>query len=425
MGYIILIILNILSPLVGAGVILMFLFSPRRNLLKNLKNEFSERFVMRPKRQILGGYIWMHAASVGEVRSVVKIAQQLKDYYKRPILITTLTAAGRAAAEKEPVFDTAALAPLDFYPFVKKFLKIYTPRRLFIIEADLWPNMLVCCAKNNVPAGIINGRLSARSAGRYKLIAPLMKLVFKNMAFVCAQNEEIKDRYISLGLQADKAHICGNIKYDMLNEDPAHQEKVREILNMLGWQNSQIITCGSTHEVEERVIISAAQKLPDTKFIIAPRHLERKKQITAMLDESGLKYAVLSKRGGYPADAQILLADTMGWLGALYNAAAAAFVGGSIAKKGGHNFLEAAALGKPVLMGKYSYNAPEVAAKLLQTKGGFLVDENNFAEVIKDLISSQPGLAAASDAARGAALSFKGATDKTMAVVKEYESKRT
>jgi 3-deoxy-D-manno-octulosonic-acid transferase len=427
MGYIILFLLNLIFPFAAVGIILAFLFSSRRNLLKNLKNEVGQRFVLSKNKNILGGYIWIHAASVGEVKSAVKIAQDLKDFYKRPVLITTSTAAGRAAAEKELAFDASVLMPADFYFFVKRFIKIYSPFRLFIMESDLWPNMIIACGNNKIPVAVINGRLSQRSAARYKILSPLVKLVFKNISFICAQSEDIRSRYIGLGAVPAKVHTTGNMKYDMLNAEPPRLEEAQTLIDELGWRGSKIITLGSTHLEEERVAISAAKTFADIKFIIAPRHLERIKYILSMLKESGLKYAVLSeieKNGIFAGgSAQILLIDAMGWLGAFYKISDMVFVGGSISKKGGHNFLEAAILRKPVIFGKYYYNAPDVAKELIKSGGGILAGGDNFADIIKKFIYRADLLKAASAASANTALSFKGATAKTMAAVKKYEKK--
>lgn len=425
MGYIILLLVNLVFPLAGLGVIIFFFISPRRGLLKNLTNELSQRFMLGVPPQSTKGYIWVHAASVGEVRSIAKTAAGLKEYYKRPVIITTSTAAGRDNALKEPIFDKAVLMPADFYLITKRFIDAYRPHRLFIVEADLWPNMIVACGRNDIPVAIINGRVSQRSAGRYKLLSPLVTLVFKYIKYVCAQTPDIAARYKYMG--ADRVEVTGNIKYDMLSSAPVRAAEVQNVTRALGWQNANIVTCGSTHGEEEAVILEAAKKLNNVNFIIAPRHLERKKQIIDTLEASGIKYAVLSRILKKPElqenGARVLLADTMGWLGAFYNAAGIAFVGGSISKKGGHNFLEAAILAKPVLFGKYYYNTPDVAAALLASGGGILVDRDNFDTTINKLFSDGEALKRASENAVHTAQSFKGATEKTLNVVKNYERK--
>lgn len=424
MGYLILLLLNLLFPFIGLGIILFFLISPRRNLLKNLRQELSERFLMSSPGQTYKSAIWIHAASVGEVRSIVKTAGELKAFYSRPIIITTSTAAGRDTANKELVFDKAVLMPVDFYPLIKKFIKVYKPYRLFVIESDMWPNMIVGCGRHDIPVGIINGRVSARSAKRYKLLSPLLKLVLRYITYICAQTEEIAQRYIDMGADSSRVYATGNIKYDMLNDNPARTDDVKDIIGMLGWTGKEILTCGSTHEEEESIILSAARGFKDLKIIIAPRHLERRKHIISMLNAGGFDYQVLSavkKSGKAKQGSQILLADTMGWLGAFYQAATLTFVGGSISRNGGHNFLEAAVFSKPVLFGKYYYNTPDVAEKLLESGGAVLVSAANFGSVVQSFLGNGELLGNASVKAGETALSFKGATAKTISVVKNYE----
>lgn len=415
MGILILVLINIVCPFVALIIVLCFLISSRRGVLKTLFSELKERFVIK-KQALNGPCIWFHAASVGEVKSIANIAADLKAKYNLPVLVTTLTKAGQRAAQKINTFDLALLAPIDFYFAIKRFLKFYQPEMLIIVEADLWPNMIYASSKSGVKVGIINGRISERSARRYKILKPLINLIIPKISFICAQSEEIKKRYISLGASKKKIFTCGNIKYDALNENPNRLDEAKEIINKLGWQNSKIVVCGSTHELEEDIIFTSAKTLKDVKFIIAPRHLERVKQIQENLTKTKLKFVFLSQLNT-ATDAQILIADTMGLLGALYKVGTLAFVGGSIVKRGGHNFLEAAILKKPVLFGKYYYNTPDVAKTLLKSGGGILVNKTNFNKELKKYLSDENLLNTSAQAALDSALSFKGATTKSLEVI--------
>ncbi len=397
--------------------------SPRDTFILKIKGDSMIKanindgdLVVIKKQNISGPCIWFHAASVGEIKSIENIAKALKERYKLPVLVTTLTKAGQKAAQKIEVFDRALLAPVDFYFSVKRFLKFYNPKILLIVEADLWPNMIYVATKSGVKAGIINGRLSKRSAKRYKLLKPLLNLLIPKISFICAQSEEIKQRYISLGADKEKVFACGNIKYDALNENPARTEEAKELINKLSWQNSQIVVCGSTHNIEEEIILSAARALKNVKFILAPRHLERVKQLKENLQKSELKFTFLSSLENIK-DVQILVADTMGFLGALYKISTITFVGGSIIKKGGHNFLEPAILKKPVLFGKYYYNTPDVAAQLLKSGGGILVNKTNFEKELNKYLSDDVLLNKAAQAALDTAKTFQGATKRTLEVI--------
>ncbi len=417
MGILILILINIVCPFVALIIVLCFLISSRRGVLKTLFTELKERFVIK-KQPLNGPCIWLHAASVGEVKSVANIAADLKTKYNLPILVTTLTKAGQRAAQKIPAFDLCLLAPIDFYLTIKRFLKFYKPKMLIIVEADLWPNMIYASAKARVKIGIINGRLSERSAKRYKLLKPLINLIIPEISFICAQSEEIKKRYVSLGASKKKVSTCGNIKYDALTENPKRLDEAVEIINRLSWQDSKIVVCGSTHELEEKIIFTSAKTLKNVKFIIAPRHLERVKKIRETLTKTNFKFAFLSDLNNAQPNTRILIADTMGMLGALYKVGTLAFVGGSIVKRGGHNFLEAAILRKPVFFGKYYYNAPDVAKALLKSGGGVLINKTNLSKELKKYLNDENLLNTSAESALNTALSFKGATAKSLEVIK-------
>jgi 3-deoxy-D-manno-octulosonic-acid transferase len=425
MGYFLLILLNILSPLGALAVLVFFFLSPRRGVLKKLREELRERFVLYPYTELFATPVWIHCASVGEVNSMQSIIPQLKDLYNKPVLITTNTWAGRAAALKNPDVDNVYLIPFDFYPLTRKFVKLVKPVRMFIVEGELWPNNIMACVNNKIPVCIINGRVSAKSAKRYKLLSPLFSLMLKNISFAALQSEEIKQRYISLGLPAAAAHAPGNIKYDSLRANPPRTEEVKDFFNKINWQNKKILICGSTHVEEENLIFKNAEKFykENIRVVIAPRHLERKTAIIDALKKSGLAYNTLSHDNGVK-DPAVLVADAMGWLTSFYAAGDLAFVGGTIAKKGGHNLLEPAILSKPVLFGPHVYNTPDTADALLKNNAAAAVDKDNFSDVIIRISKDKNALPQMAGAALRTARSFQGATAKTMELIKNYERTR-
>lgn len=421
MGYFLLILINLLFPVAGLGFLIYFFISPRRNLLKNLKAELRERFTLSPSKDTPKNALWIHAASVGEVKSVLLIAAELKKLYKKPLIITTTTQAGRQAALKNEVFDKALLMPLDFYPFIKRFLKFYKPSKLFIVESDLWPNTIVACANNKVPVCVINGRLSQRSLKRYKMVKPLAKLAINKISLICAQTQDVAKRYLELGAAKEKVFNTGNIKYDLLTQNPKFQEEAQEIIKKLSWKEAFILTCGSTHGEEEDLIIKTAKKLKQVKFIIAPRHLERISAIIDKIENSKIPFAVFSKiKEPLKEQTQILLVDAMGKLGAFYTMGDMAFIGGTISKKGGHNFLEAAILAKAILSGPYFYNTPEVATKLFKEGGAVKVNKTTFTSELEKFVKDKTLAKKAGAKAQAVALSFKGATEKTISIIKTY-----
>ena len=424
MGRVLLFLTNLIFPLAALGVLLGFLCSPRRGLLKHLYQELKERFGLEKEGEIPQGALWLHCASVGEVMSMKEVISRLKAFYKKDVIVTTTTEAGKETALKNPNITKAFLAPLDFYPSCKRFIRLAKPYRLFVVEREIWPNMLAAAHQAGVPAAVINGRISAKSARAYGLIKPLFKETFNTLSFAALQTQEAAQHYEKLGMDKNKIFVCGNVKYDTLNDNPAKVGEVEKMLTALGWNGRKILVLGSTHPAEETMLLRAAADIIKTgaKIIFAPRHLERKPEIETALRQSGLHYAFVSQ-GQFDKNTDILCADVMGLLQSLYACAFLTFVGGSVVPRGAHNLLEPAILSKTVLFGRYFYNAPLTAQALLENGGGVLVNETNFKETVLRLLADPAQLENMSEKARKTALSFKGATNRIMEVVNNYERK--
>lgn len=422
MGHFLLFLTNLAFPLAALGVLLGFLFSPRRRILKRLKQELTERFALQPAASIPQGAIWLHCASVGETLSVAGLVKELKDYYGRDVIFTTSTSAGKETALKNPHVRAAFLAPLDFYPLTRSFIRKANPHRLFIVERDLWPNMVWAAHKAGVPTALINARISAKSTRAYAWVKPLFSMILRTLRFAALQSTDDAARYEELGLPKERIFVCGNVKYDTLNDSPARTGEVKEKLKKLGWQDAAIFVCGSTHPLEEETLLNAAPELvkQGVKIIFAPRHLERKAEIEAALKKTGLAFSFWTDKKPAP-NTVILCVDAMGLLQSVYAFASLTFVGGSIAPRGAHNLLEPAILQKTVLFGKSFHNTPDTAQALLKQGGATLVDVSNFKETALRLLSDRTQLQNMAEKARNTALSFKGATNKIMEVVKKYE----
>lgn len=424
MGKLLLFLTNLIFPLAALGVALGFLCSPRRGLLKHLYQELKERFGLEKEGEIPQGALWLHCASVGEVMSMKEVISRLKKFYKKEVIVTTTTEAGKETALKNPDITQAFLAPLDFYPSCKRFIRLAKPYRLFVVEREIWPNMLAAAHQAGVPAAIINGRISAKSARAYSFIKPLFKEIFSTLSFAALQTQEAACHYEKLGMDKTKIFVCGNVKYDTLNDNPAKVGEVEKMLTSLGWNGRKILVLGSTHPAEETMLFRSAPDIIKTgaKIIFAPRHLERKPEIETALRQSGLHYGFIST-GKFDKNTDILCADVMGLLQSLYACASLTFVGGSVVPRGAHNLLEPAILSKTVLFGRYFYNAPLTAQSLLENGGGVLVNETNFKETVLRLLADPAQLENMSEKARKTALSFKGATNRIMEVVNNYERK--
>ena len=423
MGFALLFLTNLVFPLAALCVVISFLLSARRGVLKHLLAELKERFGLEKQGTLITGAVWIHCASVGEVLSIKEVISQLKAFYKRDILMTTTTQAGKETALKNPDIKQVVLAPLDFYPACRRFIRMARPYRLFVVEREIWPNMLEAAHQNNVPAALINGRISEKSARAYTLLRPLFKRILSPLTFAALQSQPDVQRY-SRFMAKEKLFVCGNVKYDTLSDRPARTQEVRQMLCELGWNDKPILVLGSTHPQEETMLLRAA---PDfikegIKIIFAPRHLERKPEIAQALRQRGLHFAFISE-GNFDKKTDIVCADVMGLLQSLYTCASLCFVGGSVAPRGTHNLLEPAILGKTILFGKHFYNTPLVAQALLEKGGGVLVNETNFKQTVLRLLADKSQLDNMSVKARETALSFKGATEKITEVVKNYERK--
>lgn len=426
MGILLLIVTNFAFPFAALAVVGSFFFSSRRGILKHLRAELRERFGLEKPGELPQGAIWLHCASVGEVSSMKEIILRLKEFYHRDILVTTTTQAGKETALKNPAITKAVLAPLDFYPSCRRFVRLAKPHRLFLVEREIWPNLLESAHQAHIPSALINGRMSQKSTRSYLLIKPLFKRVLSHLRFAALQTQEDKNRYQRLGMAQDKLFVCGNIKYDTLSQNPPRLEQMQQLISALGWNGKPIFVLGSTHPQEEVLLLRSAPDILKTgaKIIFAPRHLERHNEIEQELHQSGLSFAFASQTD-FTKETDILCIDTLGLLQAAYSFAALTFVGGSIAPRGAHNLLEPAILSKTVLFGKYFYNTPLTAQALLERGGGILVDEANFKEKAIALLTDATQRENMAAKARATALSFQGATNHIMEVIKNDEQRKS
>ncbi len=426
MGTFLLWLTNLAFPFVALGICVCFLFSGRRAVLAHLQAELRERFGLEKEGSLPQGAIWLHCASVGEVNSIRGLITVLKAFYQREILITTSTQAGKETALKNPEVAAAVLVPLDFYPACKRFVRLVKPYRLFIVEREIWPNLLWAAHKANIPYFLVNGRISQKSARAYGWIRPLFQKILSPVGFAALQDKDAAKRYEKLGINPQHIHVCGNVKYDTLSDTPGKIPQVKQLLEQLGWQGHSFFVLGSTHPVEETLVLRAAPDIlkTGTKIIFAPRHLERKPEIERALRQSGLRYGFVSQKPN-DKNLDILCVDVMGLLQSMYACATLTFVGGSVAPCGAHNLLEPAILGKTVLFGKHFYNTPDTAQALLEYGGGVLVNEANFKQTVLRLLADPEQIDNMNQKARQTALRFKGATDKIKGIVEDYEHRKT
>ena len=319
--------------------------------------------------------IWLHAVSLGEMSAAAPLVRALHSRYPRLALaVTAATPAGRARA-RDMFADVASIRflPYDTPGSVRRFLQRIRPCVAVIMETELWPNLLRECECRRVPVFLASARLSAKSVSRYRRFGNLFSSVFTPNVTVAAQSAEDAERFRLIGASANQTRVIGNVKYDV-----AVSTAIIEVGRVLraAYGSKLVWAAGSTHAGEEEQVLAAHALLqarrPDSLLLLAPRHKDRFAAVADLLARRGVKFARRSDmaRGsaaaGLPVDTQVLLVDTIGELMALYASADVAFVGGSLVPIGGHNLLEPAALGLPVLTGPSHFNGKEIALLLLR-----------------------------------------------------------
>jgi 3-deoxy-D-manno-octulosonic-acid transferase len=319
--------------------------------------------------------IWLHAVSLGEMSAAAPLARALRLRFPDiPLVVTTATPAGRARAAA--LFQAAAdirFLPFDTPGSVRRFLVRTRPRAGIIMETELWPNLLRECERRGIPVLLASARLSLRSVSRYRRFGSLFAGVFSNNVLVAAQSAEDAERFKSIGAPVERTLVVGNVKFDV-EVDAGTVEAGRGLRVALAGTRPVWIA-GSTHAGEEEQLLDAhallLESIPNAVLLLAPRHRDRFAAVAELLARRGVRFA---RRGGIlsgeespllPSDTPVLLVDTVGELLTLYAAADAAFVGGSLVGVGGHNLLEPAALGLPVLTGPSHFNGREIAQLLL------------------------------------------------------------
>jgi 3-deoxy-D-manno-octulosonic-acid transferase len=334
--------------------------------------------------------IWLHAVSLGEMSAAAPLVRALRAKYpQNPLVLTTATPTGRARA-KNLFGDTVDVRflPYDMPGAVARFLDRIRPRLAIIMETELWPNLYAECERRGVPVVLASARLSPKSVARYRRFGALFRGIFSAGSLIAAQTQGDAERFMAIGAQSARTHVVGNIKFDIESRDEAAG---RELRASFGGARPTWIA-GSTHAGEEEQVLDAHQALladvPDALMILVPRHPDRFRMVADLLTSRGLRFTRRSEGAAPAGNAQVLLVDTVGELGALYGAADVAFVGGSLVPIGGHNLLEPAALGIPVLTGPHYSNGKDIARLLLDRGAALQVsDARELAAAVKRLLA--------------------------------------
>lgn len=342
-------------------------------------------------RQMSTPTVWLHAVSLGEMSAAAPLIRAIRMQHPEiPLLLTTATPAGRARAQALLGANVEVrFLPYDTPGSVRRFLARTRPRLAIIMETELWPNLLGQCERLGVPVILASARLSAKSVSRYRRLGTLFSSVFSANVQVAAQSAEDAGRFQAIGSAPARTHVAGNVKFD-LQLDAQILDQGRRLRAAFGLLRPVWIA-GSTHAGEEEQLLDAHAALlaerPDALLLLVPRHKDRFTAVAELLARRGLRFVRRSSGIAPDGGCQVLLVDSVGELAELYASADVAFVGGSLVAVGGHNLLEPAALGLPVLTGPHYSSSREIALLLLERGAALQVaDARDLASVLRRLL---------------------------------------
>jgi 3-deoxy-D-manno-octulosonic-acid transferase len=373
--------------------------------------------------------IWIHAVSVGEALTARALAADLKRRYPRlRLYLSTTTIAGQhvAKANLRPFVDGVFYFPFDWMFTIRRTLSLVRPRLFVMMETEIWPNLLRACRKRGVKTAVVNGRISSRSYPRYKLIRPFFRRVLADVDRFCMQSEESAYRLKHLGADPGRVTVTGSLKFDSLElpSPTAHGKPRERVLRFFRVSSHRtVFVAGSTMRGEEAAVLQAFRKIKATQThaiaIIAPRQPDRFGEVERLSREAGF---VTIRRSELPIDAEpradVVVLDTIGELAQLYQLATVVFVGGSLADHGGHNILEPAIFGKPIVFGPHMQNFREIAETFVANDAAIQVyTERELDGAVLSLVRDPVQRARLGAAARALVQANRGAKDKTLAVL--------
>lgn len=374
--------------------------------------------------------IWLHCVSVGEAQAAQSLVREIAARFpKLTLVVSTTTVTGQQVASG--LFRDQAAAvfyfPIDWAWTVRRVLNKLQPAAILVMETELWPRMFREARKREIPVALVNGRISDKSLGRYKLVRPFIRRVLNDLTVAVMQTERDGARIRELGLPQDRTSIAGNLKFDSVSAT-SDSRVGNEFRDRFGFADGRpLIVAASTHDPEEGVVINALRKVrqthPDARLLIAPRHPERFAAVAALLSNSEFP-SVRRSAPGSAADvrADVVLLDSIGELPAVYRLANVAFVGGSITPHGGHSVIEPGAHGVCTVTGPHTQNFAAVTQALRDEDALIQLRETDepageLARVFTELLSDEPRRRAIAARAKAVCDRNRGATERTIELI--------
>jgi 3-deoxy-D-manno-octulosonic-acid transferase len=361
----------------------------------------------------------VHAVSVGEVLAAAQLIREWKT--KLPgwmIAVSTTTETGQRLAKERLPESPVFYLPLDFRFAVRRYLRVLRPKMLVLMESELWPRLIEECAKDGVPVVVANARVSDRSFPRYMRLRRLWRPFLERISLFLAQSEETAERLVNIGAPAERVKVMGNLKYDVrVGGESELTKMLRERLSV----GAKVLICGSTLEGEEAMLLEAWRPVvageSDAVMVLAPRHPDRFAAVAGMIAGSGFRLVQASEfrvRTEAVTAGSIFLLDTIGDLASMYGVGTVAFVGGSLVAKGGHNPLEPAQFGVPVVIGPSFENFRGVVDAMLEADAIRIVTPQMLSETLIALMRDREGAKALGERGRAAFEAQSGATPHTV-----------
>ncbi len=399
----------------------------------NYREKFGQRLGLydrETRRRISGGrHTWMHAVSVGEVLIALKLAATMKkgEPALRLVLSTTTTTGFALAQSQAPDWVEVIYTPLDFWPVMRAAFTLIRPVRIVLVEAEVWPNLAALAHRRKIPLALVNARLSPRSEGRFQRFKAIVRPFFRMLDLICVQEPDDVARWESLGVERSRIHHVGSIKYDPADLPPSPL-RPRAVLENFGIDPTRpILLGGSTHPGEEeilgRVFLELRGEFPDLFLLIAPRHVERTREIAPELRRLGLQPVCRSETESAAGPHDCLLLDTTGELRDWYAVATLVFIGKSLTARGGQNPVEAIVADRPVLFGPHMENFASLARSLVEKEGALSVADESSLTIGAARLLRDPSLSAELiTAARTVLDPHRGATQRTADLLKSLRA---
>ena len=403
----------------------LFFFLPLKRFVRNQR--LRERFALDSNFPLPSkSNIWIHALSVGEVISALPLVDALQTKYSdQGVVFTVTTRSGMTVAEEKLKNRGIRLQymPLDAWWILRKFVRHIRPSVFVLVETDIWPGLLDWLQRKGVRSILVNGRISPRTFRAYNKARFFVRKFFDPLELCLMQSDLDRNRLLRIGIPERKVRTTGNIKFDQKWVAMSRKEREEWSYRLKIKPGTFLWVAGSTHPGEEEILLDVFMRIrasfPDFRLILAPRDIGRSSEIMEMVSKRDLKWVLRSRlSAGEGAEWDVLVLDTMGELGRIYGLAGVSFVGGSLVRVGGHNLLEPASFGCPILFGPYTHNFVWLSSMLLEWEGGWCVhDAASLHDALKSLLMDSESRAQMGEHARAFVESNSGALERVLELI--------